>query len=248
MIELNGVFLEKMMRKMGFAEKWIELIMLCVTTVKYQIRFNGTLTDEIVPQRGLRQGDPLSPYLFLICAEGFSSLLNKAEEDGQLEGIRICNAAPSFNHLLFADDSLVLIKATSESARTLQNILQLYEMCSGQTINYDKSSVMFSENTSIARKNQVLRELNIRAEARTEKYLGLPVYVGRSRSQIFAYLKDRIWKKIQGWKERMLSKVGKDILIKACAQAIPTFAMSCFDLTKTLCEEISIMICRYWWA
>jgi hypothetical protein len=74
------------------------------------------------------------------------------------------------------------------------------------------------------------------------------VYVGRSRSQTFAYLKDRIWKKIQGWKERFLSKAGKDILIKACAQAIPTFAMSCFDITKTLCDEISAMISRFWWA
>jgi hypothetical protein len=216
--------------------------------VKYQIRVNGSLTDEIVPQRGLRQGDPLSPYLFLICAEGFSVLLNKAEEDGSLEGIRICNAAPSFNHLLFADDSLVLIKATYESARTLQNILQLYEMCSGQTINFEKSSIMFSNNTSVARRSHVLGELNIRAEARTEKYLGLPVYVGRSRKETFVYLKEKIWKKIKGWKEKMLSKAGKDILKKACAQAIPMFAMSCFDLTKSLCEEISRMICRYWWA
>jgi hypothetical protein len=107
---------------------------------------------------------------------------------------------------------------------------------------------MFSENTSNARRNQVLGELHIRAEARTEKYLGLPIYVGRSKSKVFAYLKDRVWKKIQGWKEKMLSKAGKDILIKACAQAIPAFAMSCFDLTKTLCEEISTTICRYWWA
>jgi hypothetical protein len=90
--------------------------------------------------------------------------------------------------------------------------------------------------------------VHISAEARTEKYLGLLVYIGRSKSQKFAYLMDRIWKKIQGWKERFLSKAGKDILIKACAQAIPTFAMSCFDLTKSLCDEMSTMICRFWWA
>jgi hypothetical protein len=108
--------------------------------------------------------------------------------------------------------------------------------------------LILTNYTSNARRNQVLGELHIRAEARTEKYLGLPIYVGRSKSKVFAYLKDRVWKKIQGWKEKMLSKAGKDILIKACAQAIPAFAMSCFDLTKTLCEEISTMICRYWWA
>jgi hypothetical protein len=107
---------------------------------------------------------------------------------------------------------------------------------------------MFSENTRDGDKENVLQVLNIRAEARTEKYLGLPVYVGRSRSKTFEYIKDRIWKKIQGWKERMLSKAGKDIIIKAIAQAIPTFAMSCFDLTQTLCEQISTMICRFWWA
>jgi hypothetical protein len=241
-------FLERVMRKLGFADRWVQLVMTCITSVNYQVKVNGALTDIITPQRGLRQGDPLSPYLFLLCAEGFSSMLNKAELRGELEGIQICNGAPSFNHLLFADDSLVLIKANRESAKSLQNLLQLYEVCSGQTINFDKSSVMFSENTSEDRRRQVLTELHISEEAKTVKYLGLPVYVGRSRSKTFEYLLERIWKKIQGWKERMLSKVGKDILIKACAQAIPTFAMSCFDLTKTLCEKISTMICRWWWS
>jgi hypothetical protein len=91
----------------------------------------------------------------------------------------------------------------------------------------------------------MLSILNISTEARNEKYLGLPVYMGRSRSRTFAYLKDRVWKRIQGWKEKLLSKAGKEILIKAVAQAIPTYAMSCFDLTKTLCDEISTMICCY---
>lgn len=74
------------------------------------------------------------------------------------------------------------------------------------------------------------------------------VYVGRSKKRTFLYMKDRIWSKIQGWKEKMLSKAGKDILKKACAQAIPVFAMTCFDITKNLCEEINSMISKYWWA
>jgi acetolactate synthase small subunit len=89
------------------------------------------------------------------------------------------NEAPSFNHPLFADDSLVLTKANKESAKSLQKVLQLYEICSGQTVNYAKSSVMFSANTRETQKQQVMHELNIRSEARTEKCLGLPVYVGR---------------------------------------------------------------------
>jgi hypothetical protein len=87
------------MRRLGFDERWINLIMRCITSVRYQFKVNGSCTDVITPQRGLRQGDPISPYLFLICAEGFSSLLNKADLDGSLEGVRVCNEAPSFNHL-----------------------------------------------------------------------------------------------------------------------------------------------------
>jgi len=90
--------------------------------------------------------------------------------------------------------------------------------------------------------------LDISVEARNEKYLGLPVYMGKSKEKTFNYLKDRVWKRIQGWKEQSLSKAGKEVLIKSMAQAIPSYAMSCFDLTKTLCDAISNMICRFWWA
>jgi hypothetical protein len=86
-------------------------------------------------------------------------LLNKAEENGSLPWVKICHAAPRINHLLFADDSLVLMKASRESASSLQNILNLYESCSGQIINYEKSSVMFSKNTKVWCKNSVLSEL-----------------------------------------------------------------------------------------
>lgn len=89
--------------------------------------------------------------------------------------------------------------------------------------------------------------LQVTKETMSEKFLGLPVHVGRSKSGAFAYQKDRIWKRIQGWNEKFLSWAGKEILIKAVAQAISAFAMGCFDLSKTLCDQIGAMICRYWW-
>lgn len=241
-------FLSRMMHRMGFDERWVQLIMKCVTTVTYKIKVNGELTEEILPSRGLRQGDPLSPYLFLICAEGFSSLLNHAEQDGSLQGLSICAGAPSITHLLFADDSLLLMKVNQENSSQLRNVLQLYEDCSGQTINKDKSSVLFSKNCREEERDAFLAALDISREAKSEKYLGLSVYLGQPKAKMFSYLKDRVWKRIQGWKEKLLSRAGKETLLKAVAQAIPTFAMSCFDLTKNLCDDISRMICRFWWA
>ena len=107
---------------------------------------------------------------------------------------------------------------------------------------------MFSRNTGTAAKESFMRILNISTEASCERYLGLPVYVGGSKRKMFEYLKDRVWKRIQGWKEKLLSKARKEILIKAIAQAIPSYAMSCFDLTKMLCDDIGKLIHRFWWA
>ena len=90
--------------------------------------------------------------------------------------------------------------------------------------------------------------MGIGSEAYNDKYLGLPVYIGRSKRKAFAYLNDRIWNYMHGWNERTLSRQGKEILVKGVAQAVPRFAMSVFYLTKTFCEELSAMISRYWWS
>ena len=141
-----------MMDKLGFHERWSKLIMQCISTVSYRIKVIGELTDEIIPSWGLRQGDPLSPYLFLLCAEGFSTLLNAAESNGVLEGVPVCNNAPSITHLLLANDSLLLLKVNDESANHLRQVLQLYEECSGQTINKDKSSICLAETLKLQQK------------------------------------------------------------------------------------------------
>lgn len=101
--------------------------------MKYTVKVNRDLSNIFVPQQGLRHGDPSSPYLFLLCAEAFSALLKKGES-GSLARVKICHNAPSISHLLFTDDSLILIRATEGDSRHLQTVLQLYEQC-GQMIN-----------------------------------------------------------------------------------------------------------------
>jgi hypothetical protein len=114
-------------------------------------------------------------------------------------------------------------------------------------INKSKSAILFRTNTVATRRNEVKGILEVEKETMNERYLGLPVHVGSSKSKVSAYLKDRVWNRIQGWKEKFMSWAEKEVLIKAIAQAIPAFAMGCFDITKTLCDQISAMICRYWW-
>jgi hypothetical protein len=100
--------------------------MACVSSVKYSVRFNYMETDIITPTREIRQGDPLSPYLFLIVAEGLSCLIQQVEERGDLEGIKVCREAPMLSHLLFADDSLILMHAYKSNADCLRDIFGMY--------------------------------------------------------------------------------------------------------------------------
>lgn len=104
---VEWVFLEGMMKQMGFDARWIALIMECITMVSYSILINGEPTDIIQPSRGLRQGGPLSPYLFLICSEGLHGLLQKEADVSHICGVSICKEGLRLTHLFFADDRLV---------------------------------------------------------------------------------------------------------------------------------------------
>ncbi|KAK1621216.1 hypothetical protein QYE76_026733 [Lolium multiflorum] len=104
-------FLKKVMQRMGFSHRWVDWTMACVTSVSYKVKFNGNLLDSFSPSRGLRQGDPLSPFLFLFVADGLSTLLQDAVDRNTIEPLKVCRSAPGVSHLLFADDSLLFFKA-----------------------------------------------------------------------------------------------------------------------------------------
>ena len=107
-------FIERVIERMGFHEKWISLIMQCISTVSYSVIINGMVNGCIHPTRGLCKGEPLSLYLFLLCAYGFSSLIKEVARNQLLSGISMCRGSPMVTHLFFADDSLLFCKATDQ--------------------------------------------------------------------------------------------------------------------------------------
>jgi hypothetical protein len=157
-----------MMLKLGFPSSLVQLIMRCVSTVRFAVKVNGGLLEAFYPSRGIRQGDPISPYLFLLCSEGLTALLHNFCMGIVDRGVRVCNRSPWISHLLFVDDSLIFINANSASATRLDEILRIYNEASGQRVNREKSAIFFSPCTSEAHRMEVKQVLSIQTEAFSE--------------------------------------------------------------------------------
>ncbi|KAL5556024.1 hypothetical protein UlMin_038260 [Ulmus minor] len=194
-------FIQRMMTKLGFSDVWIKKIMACISSVTYSFQFNGKRFGHLTPSRGLRQGDPLSPYLFLLCGEGLSSLLHRYEQNEDLQGLRCGIKGPTISHLLFADDSLFFLEAKLTACAAVKEILKLYEAASGQ-----------------------------------------------NKQGLFSSIRDRVWNKLCGWKSKLLSAGGREVLSKAIIQAIPTYAMNLFKLPSSLIKELHRLCAQFWWG
>lgn len=240
-------FLREVLTRFGFHAIWITWIMECVTTVSYSFLINGAAQGWVTPSRGLRQGDPLSPYLFILFTEVFSGLCRNAQEKGELIGVKVAQNCPAINHLLFTDDTMFFLRSNPSSRTTFLKILRLYEEALGQCINRGKSSVTFSSKTPPEVKDRVKACLRIEKEGGTRKYLRLPEHFGRRKRDIFTSIVDRIRQKAHSWYSRYLSGAGKLILLKSVLAALPTYAMYCFKLLISLYKQIQSALTRFWW-
>ncbi|CAL1356041.1 unnamed protein product [Linum trigynum] len=241
-------FLEEMMSRLGFAASWIQRTMMCVKSVTYSILVNGHRLQSFAPSRGIRQGDPLSPYLFLLVAEGLSSYVSLAAKQKRIHGLSVARGAPVISHLFFADDAIFFARATVKEGLELRRVLDDYQTESGQMVSLEKSEVTFGSNVKMHQRLMVSSTLGMKVVEKHDKYLGLVTQVGRSKKELFVYLKDRVRKKLSGWKERTMSIAAREVLIKSVAQAQLTYTMSVFKVLDGVIDEIHGLITQFWWG
>jgi hypothetical protein len=178
-------YLENTMHKMGFSHRWVQWIMACVTTVRYSVKFNGTLLEAFSPTRGLRQGDSLFPFLFLFVTDGLSTLLQKEVEDGGISPLKVCCNAHGISHLLFADDTMMFFRANETQASRVKQVINEFELGTGKLLNPSKCSIMFSPSCSLQNQVAVRTILNVEQQVFDAKYLGLPTrMVGCTRENL----------------------------------------------------------------
>jgi len=236
------------MRKLGFQERWISLSMMCVRTESFFVLINEEPKSKITSTRGLRQGNPISLYLFLLCVEGLSAILQKEVGMGRIKGILVCRRAPQILYLLFADDSIIFCRATMEEGNRVIKVLKDYEEAFGKKLNKEKTSLFFSKNTKRDTQEGIKDLFGAQIIQQHEKYRGLPPMVRRGRKKVFNRIKDQVGRKIAGWKGKLLSNAGREILIKVVAQVTSTYMMSCFMLPNSLCNELNSLVRNFWWG
>lgn len=218
--QMERAFLEKMMTRMGFANKWVDTVMLCVTIVRYNVLVNGGAGGTITPTHGLKQGDLLSPYLFIIFAKGLSVLLQKAQMQGTFHGCRVARGAPIVSHIFFVDDSFLFFKAKEQDAMEIKHYLSTYEKLSGQ-VNFHKSSISFSGNTQEDDRETVTNLLNVPQDPDFGKYLGLPFVIGCIRESCFSYIEQKLGQRIGSWSKKFLFGLARKFYSKLWLMLCP---------------------------
>lgn len=241
-------FLLSILTRLGFCSSFTDLIRRCISTVSYSVVINGRPSQPFVPTRGLRQGDPLSPYLFILCVEAFSAMLSQAENSGLLHGARVCQSAPPISHLFFVDDSLIFGRTSPDEIHVVRDIIYRFSCASRQRVNYYKSEVAFSRCISADISATLGSLCGVPIVQKHCLYLGLLASVGRSKKEVFRAIEERINKKLKNWKTRTLSQVGKLVLLKSVAQSIPSYVMNCFLLSPSVIYRINQCMARFWWG
>nr|KYP67620.1 LINE-1 reverse transcriptase isogeny [Cajanus cajan] len=243
---IDWEFLNNVLLDFGFPDITCRLIMNCVSSSSLHLLWNGVKSAAIIPRRGLRQGDPLSPYLFVLCMEKLGLLINQAVFDHRWQPIKISKEGPSISHLFFADDCLLFIKARNSQVRLMQIIIDEFCTKSGLKINVEKSRAFASKTITSAKKARIQGISNIRFTT-LGKYLGFPIFYGRPRREVFQPVMDRISAKLATWKGKLLSKPGRVTLANAVISSIPTFFMQLYWFPNYICSTLDQMSRDFIW-
>ena len=199
--------------------------MSCISSVLTSILFNGGALDTFMPTRGIRQGDPLSPYISIMCMDYLGQLIQEKCAANSWNPVKDSRSGPAFSHLFFVDDLVLFAKANPENCVTIRGVLDDFCNQSGQTISEAKSRVFFSPNLDKDHRDALGDILGFQSTPNLGRYLGLPMKHRGASSQDFNFVLEKVKKKLARWKANLLSMAGRSVLIQASTSAIPTYVM-----------------------
>eukprot|EP00253_Pinus_taeda_P029159 PITA_29159 len=244
----NWLYLRLLLTHLGFPFNFIKWMMSCITDVSYSVLLNGEATTFFAAERGVRQGCPLSPLLFLLIMEGLSRVLISARDRHLLTGIKIADDF-YLTHLLFVDDILIFLNGSIGDTTTLQNAMLLFQQATGMKINEHKSSIT-SVGCSIHESVYASQRFPFVSLSLADgiKYLGFRLKPNGYRIADWLWLIAKVEKRLQVWYHRYLSRAGRLILIKAVIEATPVYWMALTWIPKGILNRLQHICSRFLWA
>jgi hypothetical protein len=245
---VSWLYIRLLLTHLGFEVPFITWIMSCLTSTSFAVLINGSTSPFFTPERGLRQGCPLSPLLFLLVAEGLSRALTQGKTTGELSGIKISQAL-SLTHLLFVDDVLLFSGGSRREAETLRDILSLFSKATGMQINDRKSSLttfLLSEEEELA--HYTFFPFERRALDDGLKYLGFNLKPNDYRKEDWKWLLKKLDKRLNTWSHRWLSRAGRLVLVKSVLEAIPVYWMSLSWIPKGILDAARKLSSKFLWS
>ena len=197
-------------------------------------------SDQFKPCRGIRQGDPLSSYLFILGQEVLSRILDREFCSNNISGVKASIGGPAITCVMHADDIVLFSKATRNDAANIIKCIKKYCSWSGQEINWNKSGIFFSKHSRPNIRRAIKHQLHMKILKKEVVYLGAPLFLTRSPTKHFKFLLDKLQTKLMGWRSKCLSWAGRSTLISFVAQAIPNYSMSSFSIPAKICDKLDI--------
>lgn len=242
-------FILKVLERFGFSNRWSDMIFRCMSNNWFTLLVQGAQHGFFKSTRGLRQGDPLSPSIFILAQDAFSRklnhLMNMTPFIGRFKGD---NNFGGVSHLLYADDMIIFMEGNQRSLEYLKNLLQEYEVYSGQKVNVEKTRVIVSNKLEPSKKELIKQITGFSFANLPVKYLGTPLFKGRSRIHYFDEMVDAIANKVQNWKTKFLSQGGKLTLIKSVLSSMLIHTISMTKVPKTVIQRINSILAKFMWS
>ncbi|KAL6203603.1 hypothetical protein ACLB2K_027303 [Fragaria x ananassa] len=213
--KLQWQFIESVLWEVGIRGKLLQLMIQCFTSVNSRVIFNGEATEDFCPESGLRQGDPLSPYLFVLCMEKLSHLLNFQVKQGRWKPMKICRNGPVVSHLFFVDDLILFGEASLAQAEVMRSCIDCFCLNSGQEVSFEKSSIFCSPNTEEGLAMHISNICGSPLSDDLGNYLGIPLLHSRVTPDTYKSLVEKVQLRLASWKSHTLSMVGRHTLIQS---------------------------------
>ncbi|XP_027156179.1 uncharacterized protein LOC113756908 [Coffea eugenioides] len=245
---VSWLFLINVLRRFGFGERFIDMVWRLISNVRFSVIINGASYGFFQSRRGLRQGDPLSPALFVLGAEVLSRALNNVVAQAGFMGFKVPLGCSPVTHLAFADDVLIFTNRSARALRNIIRVLELYQSSSGQQVNGQKSGYVVQPSTPIARWRTIERITGFPQLQSPIRYLGFPLYLGRSKASDFGEVSHAVLGRILSWKSKLLFQGGKLVLIKHVLSSIPLHLLSAAVLPASVFSMIEKVCSNFLWG